>query len=838
MIMDTCLSKQELARFASGDMESEARARVSEHIGECPACKAAYEFLLIDHHFLQGKKSGVASRPLDETSAIATNVSSAMDETVSHASGESTSHRPSTGPVERFPQIEGYHVKRILGRGGMGVVYEAIQVKLNRRVALKLLPAVVSTAHPEFITRFRREATAAAKLHHTNIIPVYDYGESPHGYYYAMELIDGLPLSALTRRLAAINAPSASHTAIAALLQESDPGINNRPLTGDATNSDPSATGTGGSTGTKGRPYYRQIAHWFASVAEALHYAHAHGMIHRDIKPSNLMLCTDGRMMVLDFGLVKDVTDQSMTATGSLVGTYRYMSPEQVGAKRVAVDARTDVYSLGATLYECLAFQPAFASTDQTELLSQILFKDPTPPRKTVPTVPIDLQTICLKALEKNPGGRYHSAREMANDLNLYLGDMPIVARPQGPLQRAFKLVRRRRMESIAVAAGVLLIGAITIGGFVYGKLQTELRAKLMVAGNQYWQEDQNWDAAEKCFVEVLSGRPSHEQALINLANMFKDKYNDTGDEEALQSAEKWLDRGIEANPDSVHARNARGVLKMTMGKLGEARDDFEEIGKIKPKYFPALVNLATVHAMDGDLAAAERCASRGAELADEERPKMHASVATSDAVYIMPWRVLGAIQLQADHDEALETLTTACERSGNQNPPSLLLLAQWHLRQGTEDDRDEALKLIVTADKMIEPRSETDRLSESISQDIWRCRQFFARLYLDEQNWKRAVKEADAAIEAGDETGFSSLILAVAKGHLGDAAAARDYLDRATEEWREAARLATSGETETADGLYRATQDGPTLWFDSASEYIALYHEAVRILEPLEAGN
>ena len=214
-----------------------------------------------------------------------------------------------------------------------------------------------------------------------------------------------------------------------------------------------------------------------ADAAEALHYAHQQGLIHRDIKPSNFMLCRDGRIMIVDFGLVKTAGEHSVTATGSLIGTYRYMSPEQVGAKRIAVDARSDVYSLGASLYELLTLRPAFPATEQSELLRQILFDEPVRPRKLAPTVPVDLQTICLKALEKSPNRRYATAQAMADDLSFYLRDLNIVARPQGPVRRFMKLVRRRRLETIALVALLLLVVAGVTGVRLYRSWHAERRA-------------------------------------------------------------------------------------------------------------------------------------------------------------------------------------------------------------------------------------------------------------------------------------------------------------------------------------------------------------------------
>jgi hypothetical protein len=348
-----------------------------------------------------------------------------------------------------------FEVVRELGRGGMGVVYEAVQTSLGRRVALKVLgPGLGLT--PRAVDRFRREATTTAKLHHTNIVPVYATGEEGGVHFYAMELIDGPSLDAVIRQERGDSAPdveAGTSTNLAATGPYS-PAPSTPPPAGPVRDSrpDPSA----------GR--FDRAAALIADVAEALHHAHQQGVTHRDVKPSNLLLAPDGRLSVTDFGLARMLEQPGMTVTGEFVGTPAYMSPEQVTAGRVPVDHRTDIYSLGATLYELLTLRPPHQADGRDKLLAMVVQKEPAPPRSVEPKIPRDLETICLKCLEKDPDRRYQTAKELADDLRRYLNRFAILARRAGPLARAKKWAKR---NPALTAAGVALLLMLAVAGVV-----------------------------------------------------------------------------------------------------------------------------------------------------------------------------------------------------------------------------------------------------------------------------------------------------------------------------------------------------------------------------------
>lgn len=313
-----------------------------------------------------------------------------------------------------------FRLLREVGRGGMGVVYEAQQVSLGRRVALKVLPlagALDSRQHQRFLL----EARAAACLHHAHIVPVYAVGSEQGVPYYAMQFIDGRTLAEILEELLRSGPGSV-------LVRAQTP-----------------TPSRGLGTSNRDRTYIRAVAEHGRRAAEALDHAHGRGIIHRDIKPANLMLDADAHLWITDFGLAQVQGDSRLTLTGDVVGTLRYMSPEQALAKRVVVDGRTDLYSLGATLYELLALRPVFDGADRAEILRKIAQDEPAPLAKLNPSVPQDLETIIHKALAKEASERYATARELADDLGRFLEGRPTVARPPGPRERLAKWLRRNR---------------------------------------------------------------------------------------------------------------------------------------------------------------------------------------------------------------------------------------------------------------------------------------------------------------------------------------------------------------------------------------------------------
>ncbi|QEH36399.1 Serine/threonine-protein kinase PrkC [Aquisphaera giovannonii] len=359
-------------------------------------------------------------------------------------------------------RIGEFRLLRRAGVGGMGVVYEASQETLGRRVALKVLPQRAFGASRE---RFLREARTAARLHHTNIVPVFSVGEAEGVQYYAMQFIDGPTLAQVldvsrVRRVGADD-PFASTRSISTGGEPTPPGPAKAEGPSEPTHD---ALKWADPDGRRTPQAFRDLARLTSRVASALDYAHGQGVLHRDIKPSNILLDAQGMPWVVDFGLAKSADDDDLTRTGDLVGTLRYMAPERF---RGRADARSDIYSLGATLYEVLTLRPAFGGADRVALIDAICRARPPRPRAIDPAIPRDLETICLKAMAREPGDRYPTAADLAADLDSFLADQPIRARRAGPVERARRWWRRDPAEAaLAIAVGVLLaaLGAGTSG--------------------------------------------------------------------------------------------------------------------------------------------------------------------------------------------------------------------------------------------------------------------------------------------------------------------------------------------------------------------------------------
>jgi len=403
----------------------------------------------------------------------------------------------------QLQRLGDYRILREIGRGGMGVVYEAEQESLGRRVALKVLSAS-SLLDPKQVRRFEREAKAAARLHHTNIVPVFGVGRQDGHHYFVMQFIAGLGLDVVLddlRRLRGGKSEAKPALAASRVAGLTGADVARSLLTGrfdaDGLPEDGSVTepfhdeAPAGANGPQAdaesssallpgsfelsassdpdRQFFRSVARIGIQVAEALEYANRQGILHRDVKPSNLVLDNHGNVWLADFGLAKTAEADDLTHTGDILGTIRYMAPERFSGH---CDARSDVYSLGLTLYELVALRPAYEAVDRHTLMDRVLHEEPERLKKRAPRVPRDLETIIAKATARDPAGRYATAAALAEDLKRFVEDRPIRARRVSSAERLARWCRRNPWIAGSTGVAATALMAVTAMALVHARRQ------------------------------------------------------------------------------------------------------------------------------------------------------------------------------------------------------------------------------------------------------------------------------------------------------------------------------------------------------------------------------
>jgi serine/threonine protein kinase/WD40 repeat protein/Flp pilus assembly protein TadD len=440
-------------------------------------------------------------------------------------------------------RVGGYRLLREIGRGGMGIVYEAEQVALGRHVALKVLP-LHAARDGSGLERFRLEARAAARLHHTNIVPVYEVGQDGDAYFYAMQFIPGQPLDQVLDELRKLRSAQGtvprSRPADSSVAQSLIEGLPDLPQQAPASGSVPAPSATLKAEDRSARgAYHKSVARLGIQVAQALDYAHKEGVIHRDVKPSNLLLDADGRVWVTDFGLAK--TDgTALTQTGDIVGTIRYMAPERFNGWS---DPRSDIYALGLTLYEMLALRPAFDAPEQGQVMRQVLHSDPPALRKADPQVPRDLETIVAKAMDKEPSRRYQAAADLGADLQRFVEDRPILARRASLGERAWRWSRRNPALAAATALtfAALLIATVVSALFAVAQGRAADREKNLSA-EQKAAKDKAEELAAELDRALTITKEHAARSAVHRAQSFTERGQ-------VHEAMLWLAHALELAP-------------------------------------------------------------------------------------------------------------------------------------------------------------------------------------------------------------------------------------------------------------------------------------------------
>jgi eukaryotic-like serine/threonine-protein kinase len=565
------------------------------------------------------------------------------------------------------PCLSDFQVVRQVGRGGMGIVYEARQLSLGRRVALKILP-VAAALDPRQLQRFKNEAQAAAGLHHPHIVPVHAIGCEQGVHYYAMQFIEGWSLARLIGELrelrlgtlprcrpeGAAEATARGMAADVPTVADADSPSHGVAVAGPVPLAPP---GLSVREWLWSKEFFRTVARLGVQAAGALEHAHQLGVVHRDIKPANLLLDERGDVWVTDFGLAQVCGDVRLTLSGDLLGTLRYMSPEQVQGRARVIDPRSDIYSLGATLYELATLQPAFGQQDRHELLRQIAWEEPARPRRLQPRLPADLETILVKAMAKEPECRYATAAALAEDLERFAEERPILARPPTVGQRTGRWLRRHRVVVGAAVAVLILamLGSLAATAIIWhekGKTESALadaRSNYVLALEQEQRAEEAYqlarDSLERYYTTVSENRLLHKPGLQPLRKELlaaaADYYRRLADrrrddsQSAAESAQALLRLGsITAEIDS--ARRGIELYRRGIPLLEAVLEKQPDHPEYRDVLAGAYRGLGTLYRRTGDVPAAEQALGHALELnetlwkGDESNPRYRLGLARS----------------------------------------------------------------------------------------------------------------------------------------------------------------------------------------------------------------
>ncbi len=482
-----------------------------------------------------------------------------------------------------YRELGDFLIKHEIGRGGMGVVYEAEQISIGRKVALKVLP-FAAVLDQKQIARFNNEAQAAGQLNHPHIVPIYSVGCERGVHYYSMQLIDGQSLDLAIQELRVWAGELDVGELGSGLIGKSSGECGGGRDTAEQPDRHAAGAATNRSFSTarsvQSRDHIRLVAELGVQAAEGLHHAHEYGIVHRDIKPSNLLIDWQSKLWITDFGLARCQFGNNITVTGDLLGTVRYMSPEQAAGQAALVDHRSDIYSLGVTLYELLTLRQAFRAADRQELMRQIEQQEPIAPRQLNGAIPHDLETILLKAFAKSRDDRYESAQLLAEDLRRFLSGKPTLARRPTLVDRTAKwAVRHRKLVATAFAVMLFALLGTTVAALLIAREQRRTAGALQASDENLARARENFRQSRAAVDELgamvtgeLAGVPGMESFRRSLLRKTLHHY-----ERFVQQAQGGLDLKF----DLAFSYSKIGEIHGQLGEFSEAVAAYEHAERL-----------------------------------------------------------------------------------------------------------------------------------------------------------------------------------------------------------------------------------------------------------------